>query len=215
MKSLSLELDYRSMWRDIFGANASKVHVLEVMRCLKCDLEGFSIICKIKLEDKRMNVSDLLGKGALKNIETLYTERDGSITVLLQGKLPLPQGLERPIGGLKLLSTPEFVDVDRMKVELFGKESEIKELLSYAHRSKVAHRILTLTSLKPGSESQLPELTSKQRQALLAAYALGYYDVPRRISSEELGKHLKIDKSTLVEHLRKAEKKLVANNLAD
>lgn len=214
MRSLSLELDYRSMWRDIFGANASKVRVLEVVRCLKCDLEGFAIICKIKLRDGRMNVSELLGKGALKSVETLYEERDGSSTVLLHGKLPLPQGLNRRIPSMKLLSTPQFVDVNRMKVELFGKESEIKELLLFAERSKVAHRILTLAALKPGSGSQFPGLTSKQRHALLAAYVLGYYDVPRRISSEELGKHLGIDKSTLVEHLRKAERTLVANSVA-
>jgi hypothetical protein len=42
---------------------------------------------------------------------------------------------------------------------------------------------------------------------LLTTFALGYYyPVPRRISSEELSKHLKADKSIVVEYLRKAEK---------
>jgi predicted DNA binding protein len=49
---------------------------------------------------------------------------------------------------------------------------------------------------------------------LLVAYALGYYDVPRRISSDELSRHLNIDKSTIVEHLRKAERKLIGGIIA-
>jgi predicted DNA binding protein len=50
----------------------------------------------------------------------------------------------------------------------------------------------------------------KQRKALLTAYALGYYDIPRRISSQDVSRHLNVDKSTVVEHLRKAERKLIA-----
>jgi predicted DNA binding protein len=48
----------------------------------------------------------------------------------------------------------------------------------------------------------------------MTAFALGYYDVPRRISSEELSRHLNADKSTIVEHLRKAEKKLIDGIIA-
>lgn len=39
---------------------------------------------------------------------------------------------------------------------------------------------------------------------------LGYYDVPRKISSEGAARHLKMDKSTFVEHIRKAERKILA-----
>ena len=65
-------------------------------------------------------------------------------------------------------------------------------------------KILGLTSIDTKEESLLSKLTSRQRQMLLTAYGLGYYDVPRRISSDELSRHLKVDKSTLVEHLRRS-----------
>jgi len=38
---------------------------------------------------------------------------------------------------------------------------------------------------------------------------MGYYDVPRRTDSEMVAKALELDKSTVVEHLRKAEKRLL------
>ncbi|MGI0043612.1 MAG: helix-turn-helix domain-containing protein [Nitrososphaeraceae archaeon] len=49
---------------------------------------------------------------------------------------------------------------------------------------------------------------------MITVYGLGYYDVPRRVSSEEVARHLDVDKSTFVEHLRKAERKLVTRVIA-
>jgi predicted DNA binding protein len=71
-------------------------------------------------------------------------------------------------------------------------------------------KLTGLSALEPRQESYLAELTGRQRQALITAYSLGYYDVPRKVSSEEVSRHLNMDKSTFVEHLRKAERKIVA-----
>jgi predicted DNA binding protein len=110
---------------------------------------------------------------------------------------------------------PDFLDVDRMKVEMVGKENEIKKLLHYTNKwGDNSFKIFGLTSIDAKGESLLSKLTPRQRQMLLAAYALGYYDVPRRISSDDLSVHLNVDKSTIVEHLRKAERKLIGNIIA-
>jgi predicted DNA binding protein len=117
----------------------------------------------------------------------------------------------------KMLMThpPDFLDVDRMKVELVGKEDEISKFLQYTDKlSNNSFKILGLTSIDTKGESLLSKLTSRQRQMLLTGYALGYYDVPRRISSDDLSRHLNIDKSTVVEHLRKAERKLIGSIIA-
>jgi predicted DNA binding protein len=117
----------------------------------------------------------------------------------------------------KMLMThaPDFLDVDRMRVELVGKEDEISKFLQYTSKlSNNSFKILGLTSIDTKGESLLSKLTLRQRQILLTAYALGYYDVPRRISSDELSGHFDVDKSTVVEHLRKAERKLIASIVA-
>lgn len=215
MRRVTLEFNYQNAWKQIFGSNADKVKVLEALRCFKCDLEGLAIICKIKLKDKNMNIKDLVGKGLLTNIEILYREKDGSVVVFIEGRSCVPQppkGTRLP----KLLMSrpPDFLDVDRMKVEVIGKEVDMKKLLEYANRWSNTYKILGLTSVDTKAESPLSKLTVKQRQALLTAFALGYYDVPRRISSEDLSRHLNADKSTIVEHLRKAERKLIDGIIA-
>jgi hypothetical protein len=216
MRRVTMEFNYQRAWKQIFGSNAEKVEVLEALRCFKCDTQGLALICRIRLKDKGMTVIDLLDKGLITNIETLYTEKDGSVVVFIEGKSCVPQppkDMELP----KMLMThpPDFLDVDRMKVEFVGKEDEISKFLQYTSKlSSNSFKILALTSIDTRGESLLSKLTSRQRQILLTGYALGYYDVPRKISSDDLSRHLNVDKSTIVEHLRKAERKLIGSIIA-
>jgi hypothetical protein len=212
MRRITMEFDYQKAWKWIFGSNSEKVEVLEALRCFKCDTQGLAIICRIRLKDRKITIQDLLmGKGLLTNIELLYKEKDGSLVVFIEGRSCVPKP-PKDIKQPKMLMTrpPDFLDVDRMKVEMIGKEDEIKKLVHYANKwGDNSFKILGLTSIDAKGESLLSKLTTRQRQMLLTAYALGYYDVPRRISSDDLSRHVNIDKSTIVEHLRKAERKLL------
>lgn len=219
MRRITMEFNYEAAWKQIFGLNANRVDVLEALRCFKCDTQGLAIICRIKLKDKNMNLQDLLrGKGLLTNIELLYKEKDESMVVFIEGGSCVPKP-PKDIKQPKMLMArpPDFLDVDRMKVEMIGKENEIKKLLHYTNKwGDNSFKILGLTSIDTkGGASLLSKLTPRQRQMLLTAYALGYYDVPRRISSDELSRHLKVDKSTIVEHLRKSERKLIGSIIAE
>jgi hypothetical protein len=217
MRRITMEFDYQKAWKWIFGSNSEKVEVLEALRCFKCDTQGLAVICRIRLKDRKITIQDLLmGKGLLTNIEVLYKEKDGSLVVFIEGRSCVPEP-PKDIKQPKMLMTrpPDFLDVNRMKVEMIGKEDEIKKLVHYANKwGDNSFKILGLTSIDTKGESLLSKLTSRQRQMLLTAYALGYYDVPRKISSDNLSRHLNVDKSTIVEHLRKAERTLVGSIIA-
>jgi HTH DNA binding domain len=217
MRRVTMEFDYQKAWKQIFGSNSEKVEVLEALRCFKCDTQGLAIICRLRLKDRNMNIQDLLmGKGLLTNIELLYEEKDESVVVFIEGGSCVPKP-PKDIKQPKMLMTrpPDFLDVDRMKVEMIGKENEIKKLVHYANKwGNNSFKVLGLTSIDAKGESLLSKLTFRQKQALLTAYALGYYDVPRKISSDDLSRHLNVDKSTIVEHLRKAERKLIGSIIA-
>src|SRR5918994_5356752 len=217
MRRISMEFDYQKAWKQIFGSNSERVEVLDALRCFKCDTQGLAIICRLRLKDRNMNLQDLLmGKGLLTNIELLYKEKNESVVVFIEGRSCVPKP-PKDIKPPKMLMArpPDFLDVGRIKVEMIGKENEIKKLLHYANKwGDNSFKILGLTSIDTKGASLLSKLTQRQRQMLLTAYALGYYDVPRRISSDELSRHLNVDKSTVVEHLRKAEKKLIGSIIA-
>ena len=216
-----MEFPYQELWDRLFGPNQDRVEVLEATKSLKCDFEGLAVICRIRFKDKRMKPADLIGKGAIRSVETLYEHGDGSLVVFIEGKpvVHVPRELRRkdpnvPRPGLVSAGPPEFLDVDRMKVQFLCRDEEVPRILDFYEKTKLPHRLVEISSLQSASESDLSRLTAKQRQALLTAYSLGYYDVPRKTSSEELAKRLKLGTSTYAEHLRKAERALLASILS-
>jgi hypothetical protein len=54
------------------------------------------------------------------------------------------------------------------------------------------------------------QLSSRQREVFRLAQAKGYYDHPRRTNADELAAELGVSSSTVHEHLRKAESKLLS-----
>jgi hypothetical protein len=216
MKRATLEFNYEKVWKEIFGSYARKVDVLEALKCFKCDTQGLMLICRIRLKGNNMTIKQLLqGNGLLTNIELLYKEKDDSLVVFVEGKPCVSSPPKNAQFKVIPSHPPEFLDTDKMKIEVVGKEREIQKFLRYSAKLKnLPSKLLGLTSLHPRPESYLAKLTLKQRQAIITAYGLGYYDVPRRVSSEEVARHLDVDKSTFVEHLRKAERNLVAGVMA-
>lgn len=73
---------------------------------------------------------------------------------------------------------------------------------------------VTLSSLtEVGGEP--PRLTGRQQEVIQAALDAGYFEWPRQITSDELAEELGITRATCLEHLRKAESKLIKDALAD
>ena len=55
----------------------------------------------------------------------------------------------------------------------------------------------------------LPSLSDRQEEAVVLAWESGYYEIPRGTTTAELAEQMDIDRRTLEEHLRLAERKLV------
>ncbi len=69
--------------------------------------------------------------------------------------------------------------------------------------------IQKITRSQSAAESKVDLLSARQREILELACSRGYYGWPRTVSLEELATELDVSKPTLLEHLRKAEAKIL------
>lgn len=53
-------------------------------------------------------------------------------------------------------------------------------------------------------------LTPRQREVVETAHELGYYEVPREATAADVADRLDLDRSTVTEHLQRAERRLVS-----
>jgi len=109
--------------------------------------------------------------------------------------------------------TPMGFSGGALVLSVVGEDEELRKLMGIIDKLGEVKQM----HVQPASfhqEDMLANLTKRQREVLIAAKRYGYYDYPRRMNAEELAKRVGVSKATVVEHLRKAEGRLVASLLA-
>jgi len=108
--------------------------------------------------------------------------------------------------------TPSIIRKDNMIISVTGTEENLKKFLEVI---KILGEIKSISFNKATYNDQaiLSCLTEKQKEILIAAKKNGYYSYPRKINSQELSEKIGLSKPTVVQHLRKAEIRIVTKIL--
>ncbi len=107
-----------------------------------------------------------------------------------------------------LFDMPTKMSRDRTVFTVVGERSEIARFIKFIGRLGEV-RVLSAEPAGFHDRDLLDKLTPRQREVVRAAVSEGYYDYPRRLNSEQLAARLGLSKATVVEHLRKAEGRLM------
>lgn len=91
---------------------------------------------------------------------------------------------------------------------------DLRSETSVTVRSKRVVRSLHPEVPIVGLDDVFPTLTNRQFEAFRLAHEEGYYEIPRRITTTDLGTRLGVDRRTAEDHLRRAENK-IADALAE
>jgi len=213
MRRLVIEIDEKEFEKYEENSPLNQIKNYEIIHLLRVDREEFAAIIKIEFKDPSYTIYNLLDRGNLEKIRIQLLERDksGVGTYFVSGKPEredVGDELMLSFGGY--LSAPFEIRGGRIKVGFLGDNQQIKTLLGEIEKIGVSFKVVSLTDAKFSPESPLNLLTEKQREVIVSAFEHGYYETPRRISSQELAKKLKMKSSTLVEHRRKAEQRLLS-----
>lgn len=95
-------------------------------------------------------------------------------------------------------------DIKRLFKELEKKHCDVEVTSRKAISEESVH-----SSLLISAGSLLNDLTEKQARALVAAIDNGYYNLPRSATAMEIARRLGVPRTSFVDHLRKAQNKLI------
>ena len=210
-RKLILELDPALLKMMGYQELISKIEYIEGMDTFKIETHSASEsgICKVKLK-QGINFTDLepVTTALGLTIEPLG-DKDGILIAFFKAKLEgRAAELLQSINADLVYSLPFYLSEEKVILSFFGDSENIKSFLDTLKNFGISFKVVSLQ--KPSQENILSaSLTERQREILTTAKNKGYYDTPRKISSQELANQFGISTATLLEHLRKAEKKLI------
>jgi hypothetical protein len=122
---------------------------------------------------------------------------------LVEGLLDIPQRF-----GIVIDTPMEFTRDGGLRLTLVGEEDDIRQVMGVIPE-EVSHTVEKTGTYRPGTERLFAELTDRQQEILLTALEMGYYEQPRRATYKDIAEELDCTKTTIGEHLRKAEEKVL------
>ena len=109
---------------------------------------------------------------------------------------------------------PIVFENDCLTFSMVGTPEDFHTFVSDATEKGWGLEILSVCDYNPGVSGVFDVLTPRQKKILVESYRLGYFDNPRRLNAGELAEKMGINKSTLLEHIHKAEKRLIGQIIA-
>ncbi|MDD1714322.1 MAG: helix-turn-helix domain-containing protein [Methanoregulaceae archaeon] len=103
---------------------------------------------------------------------------------------------------------------DCLTFSMVGNPEDFHTFVSDAAEKAWGLEILSVCDYDPHVTGIFDILTPKQKTILLESYHQGYFDHPRRINAGKLAEKMGMHKTTLLEHIHKAEKRLIGHILA-
>jgi len=190
-----------------------KIKSLDLLYFLRQDREEFAVVSRVEFTEPPKKVEDFLTGGFLVEAQVLEQQKNGAYIVFTRSG-PISSSVLNLLNvEAGYLFPPLGISDGKVKVSFLGNEQQIKDLLEKLDAIGIHYRVTLLGDANFPPTSPLNLLTEKQREILLEAHRLGYYDIPRKITTQELANRLALVDSTVVEHLRKAEQRLITQLL--
>lgn len=223
MRRLVIELHGKELEKRLEKSSFQKIESMEMVHSLKNDQNENVGIFRMTLKDPNSRIEDCFkGDGVTKEVQVLEREENcekgekpSSLVFLRRTNRPgLLLGYGTSPGGGYLYGPMSFEN-GRLRFTFVGTQRQVRMILEGAEERGLQYKVVSLTDADFAEDSLLNRLTDRQRKILVMAYRLGYYDVPKKINSDELASRFHLTGSTVVEHLGKAEHRLLASILGE
>lgn len=210
LREAKFHLDWTDMdaigWGEFFShCRAAGIQELEM-------LEGNCSRCVCELEVKSPLDATVLADLECVTQWASLTEVDGQFLYLLELTAPeLPDAITE--NQKELIGTCDPTVSDRgIVMSIRGPPDPVRAVIRGFETAGVTPTLRKIGAYR-GDSSIRDSLTKRQREVIEIAYDLGFYEVPRTASTADIAAQLDIDSATISEHLQRAERNLLRQEL--
>ncbi|WP_135304871.1 helix-turn-helix domain-containing protein [Haloarcula amylovorans] len=155
----------------------------------------------------RCDETALAGLEYVDQLNHVAARDDAHVYVISFTAPDLPASLAETAAELVGTCDPD-VDDHSATLSLVGPQAAIAGHLDDYEQAGVSPALQRLGEYD-GSAGLLDSLTSRQREVIETAWEMGFYEVPKDVSAEEIAIKLGLESSTVNEHLQRAERNLL------
>ena len=189
------------------------VEFFRVIYFLRQTADEFSIIIQVKFFGNGYGVEDFpFLHFPWINVQILdFNSLNEIYKIFVKGKPPMnSKGNEKTSTNLDIF--PLSIDIidGKYLLSFLTNLEDISKFIEDRKTEGFDLRIISVTKARLLIGSPLYSLTSKQLGILEESYFSGYYDIPRKVNSDQLAKKLGIANSTFVTSIRRAEKRIMS-----
>jgi len=216
MRKVTLEIELSEMAKEARRPTFEHVYSYEVLEVLKMDYEQALFVDLIECVTREgVSIHDLDTIGNMEVLSVIRSEGNAH-TCLVKGHEEGEAKDDYKELDLDLIyTTPSFQSEDRIVISFIGAQKNLMRFVDLMKDEKIG-KITNMTFKRAAYQKKdvISVLTDKQREVVVAAYKHGYYDLPKGIGSDRLAERVGISKPTMLEHLRKAERRIIQEILA-
>ena len=219
MKKVIVEFTLRKIFQRVLHRYLplDKIESLEMLEMLRIDLErGIKMVLASIVMKEGYTIDDVM-KGKNSPILAILQSQGSKYLCIARSQaqardLKIFKPLAKKFDLNVIWATPTYYKGSKVVCSVIGDE---KNLQRFVRSIQLIGSIETISFQKATYEEHtiLSCLTDKQREVIIAAKNSGYYEYPRQINSDQLSQKIGISKATTIEHLRKAEGRIMATIL--
>jgi predicted DNA binding protein len=209
MRTLTLEIEPFEIVKEEMAETFAHIRSYSILETLKMDYqEG---ICIEILEFTLREGASIHDIRTVDNMEILSVLKSigSKHTCLIRYAEPEETKGQFQESDLGLVHTiPTIISLEKFTISMMGEQKNLSEFVEMMRNVGIIRK-MTFRRAAYQKADILAVLTEKQREVMVAAFQNGYYDYPKKISSERLCQKVGISKPTLLQHMRKAEGRIV------
>ena len=184
---------------------------VEVLGHLSTDSDGVTQLVELKINDGH-SLSEISELDSFEVLEK-HEEDEGGILVSIRCTHPLALSAVE-LSNIYVYPPYGIDSKSGLEFRIFGLSKSIRTFLEFV-RTVMPPDTISVQTIKNGPDRDYDYLTEKQREVLELAVSRGYYEDGSEVTLKQLADELGIARSTIGEHLKRAESEVIKKAIKD